>query len=246
MRQTSLLRDTLLLAPLFLLGAAHEPQAQEPPPLPEVSPSRDPIEELRRLFREVETSLERIDVKLADAGAGDAPLDEVADSGLEKLLRDSQQEASKALANIDRILEIASQMGSQSRGRGGAGQQPQEGESPLDKQRGQGPLDRERTPEAPGERPEEAQGAEEGQPKPSSDTAQESPAESRERGENRSGPGRPDETGTAVPPDEDSDPWGFLPARAQEVFRNQGSAELPMQYRDWIDSYYRRLNARRR
>ncbi len=243
MRQTTQLRDTLLPAFLLLVGAVPELRAQEPPPR-ELPAQNDPIEELRRLFREVETSLERIDVQLADAGAGDAPLEEVADSGIEKLLRDSQQEASKALANIDRILEIASQIGSQSRGRGSAGEEPQPGESPLDKQRGEGPLDRERTPEAPGERPEQAE--REGQPKSPSEGAQESPAQSRERGENRGGQGRPDEPGTAVPPGEDSDPWGFLPARAQEVFRNQGSAELPMQYRDWIDSYYRRLNARRR
>jgi hypothetical protein len=28
----------------------------------------------------------------------------------------------------------------------------------------------------------------------------------------------------------------------RETFRNQGRNDLPVQYRDWIDSYYRRLN----
>jgi hypothetical protein len=31
----------------------------------------------------------------------------------------------------------------------------------------------------------------------------------------------------------------------QEVFQNQITDELPLQYRDWIDSYYRRLNRTR-
>ena len=26
------------------------------------------------------------------------------------------------------------------------------------------------------------------------------------------------------------------------MFRNKGSDDLPVQYRDWIDAYYRRLN----
>ena len=38
---------------------------------------------------------------------------------------------------------------------------------------------------------------------------------------------------------------GELPARVQETFRNQGRDDLPLQYRDWIDSYYRRLNRAR-
>jgi hypothetical protein len=38
--------------------------------------------------------------------------------------------------------------------------------------------------------------------------------------------------------------WGDLPIQVREVFRNEGGADLPPQYRDWIDAYYRRLNQR--
>ena len=41
------------------------------------------------------------------------------------------------------------------------------------------------------------------------------------------------------------DRWGDLPIQVREVFRNQGGSDLPPQYRDWIDAYYRRLNGAR-
>ncbi len=39
-----------------------------------------------------------------------------------------------------------------------------------------------------------------------------------------------------------NDRWGDLPVYARDVFRAQGGAELPVQYREWIDAYYKRLN----
>jgi len=36
--------------------------------------------------------------------------------------------------------------------------------------------------------------------------------------------------------------WGTLPEHAQAVFSSRGGEELPPRYRDWIDSYHRRLN----
>jgi hypothetical protein len=41
------------------------------------------------------------------------------------------------------------------------------------------------------------------------------------------------------------DRWGDLPMHARDVFRTHGGADLPAYYRDWIDHYYRRLNASR-
>lgn len=41
------------------------------------------------------------------------------------------------------------------------------------------------------------------------------------------------------------DRWGDLPVQAREVFRNHGGSDFPPHYRDWIDQYYRRLNAKR-
>ena len=34
----------------------------------------------------------------------------------------------------------------------------------------------------------------------------------------------------------------WIPERYPQVFRNQGADEVPIQYRDWIDGYFRRLN----
>ena len=36
--------------------------------------------------------------------------------------------------------------------------------------------------------------------------------------------------------------WGDLPQHARDVFRSEGGRDMPVQYRDWIDAYYRRLN----
>jgi hypothetical protein len=39
--------------------------------------------------------------------------------------------------------------------------------------------------------------------------------------------------------------WGNLPLRVREIFRVEGADDLPPQYRDWIDGYYRRMRAQR-
>jgi hypothetical protein len=38
--------------------------------------------------------------------------------------------------------------------------------------------------------------------------------------------------------------WGRLPQHVRQRFVNQGTDEVPTRYRDWIDSYYRRLSRR--
>jgi hypothetical protein len=121
-----------------------------------------------------------------------------------------------------------------------AGQpQQQGGESPLDKERERGPSQTEQTPEAPkpgGEKPEDKQP---GGEKPLDD--KQNPT----KGENRSSPPRQDASGAPVTSGDDSERWGMLPERVQQVFQNQITDDLPLQYRDWIDSYYRRLNKSR-
>jgi len=67
--------------------------------------------EMERLFREVETNLVAIDDELAMAGAGEIELGQVADSGIEKLLRSQKEKSNQVLADIDRILEITEQLG---------------------------------------------------------------------------------------------------------------------------------------
>ncbi|MFT4541805.1 MAG: hypothetical protein ACI841_000855 [Planctomycetota bacterium] len=38
--------------------------------------------------------------------------------------------------------------------------------------------------------------------------------------------------------------WGELPIHYRDIFRAEGGQDMPSEYRDWIDSYYRRLNSR--
>ena len=228
----------LLAAALMSLSAS----AQEPE-IPEQfkpQPGGDMVEELTKLFQEVERNLQLIDIQLADAGAGEVPLEDVGDSGLDKLLRDSQDKSEEVIAGIDRILEIAQQMGS-SMGSGMGQPQDQQGESPLDQERDKGPQNRENTPEAPGDKPKDQQQGEEPQPEGEDPK---SPKDNPQEGDNRTGDPRQDEAGAPVTPGDDVDKWGFLPDRVREKFRNQGADELPVRYRDWIDSYYRRLNVR--
>jgi len=39
--------------------------------------------------------------------------------------------------------------------------------------------------------------------------------------------------------------WGELPVHVREIFSSEGGGDMPPQYRDWIESYYRKLNKRR-
>jgi hypothetical protein len=119
-----------------------------------------------------------------------------------------------------------------------AGQPQQSGESPLDKERQRGPTQGEKTPEAPkpdGERPDGPPGEPQGEQP--DDKGPNPPT-----GQNRPSQPRLDEAGPPVATGDDADRWGTLPERVQQVFKNQITDDLPLQYRDWIDSYYRRLN----
>ncbi len=123
-----------------------------------------------------------------------------------------------------------------------AGQPDQSGTSPLDQERQRGPTQGEKTPEAP--KPDPKQGEQPGQPKPEGekpdDRGQNPPP-----GENRPSPPRVDEGGAGFASGDDADRWGNLPERVRNVFQNQITDDLPLQYRDWIDAYYRRLNKSR-
>ncbi len=43
-------------------------------------------------------------------------------------------------------------------------------------------------------------------------------------------------------PGNDVEIWGNLPIHLRDIFRAEGQGDMPARYRDWIDSYYRRLN----
>ena len=214
----------------------------------------DAMQELVELFHEVERALVTIDDQLYEAGAS-GDLSEIDAAGLEKLLRSTKDTSSSVVQGIDRILEVASQMDSQ-QGSGSGQQQPSNSDSPLDSERDNGPMQRERTPEAPPQE-KEGQGSEpkpekeEGQkpdPKPDAEKDGEEPKgseESRDRGQNKKGDPKQDAGGQQEPRTDDADRWGELPQRVRDTFRTQGRDELPAQYRDWIDAYYKRLNRTR-
>jgi hypothetical protein len=242
-------RLAALVATTVWLGGAtagQEGPTPEPvphPPLLQGDPPQDhpqeqeQMEELRQLFLDVEANLERIDDHLADAGAGEVPLDAVENAGIDDLLRQTGQLSLDAQSKIDRILEIAKEMG-QGSGSGG-GSPPPGGESPLDQPRDQGPTQSEKTPTAPQEKPGgEQEGEEPKDGKKPKDSSKQNPKD----GENAPGEPQPNPPGAPAQHGDEADQWGFLPDHVREVFRNQGRDDLPVQYRDWIDAYYRRLN----
>lgn len=254
------IRPLASLAALALLAAGAFAQAPKPvigpDPLDEPSlsgPQQDQMQqELRQLFRQVELRLREIDRLLSDASAGDtAALDGVGEAGIDKLLDLSRESATKSVQDIDRILEIAEQMGGQCQSAGscdkpgGSGS----GQSPIDKA-GQQQTQREETPEAPadqarkdGEQPDE-QGR---QPKDSKNGEQprDGKAQDDPLADNQAGAEPPGSERARASDADGLDRWGDLPITVRDVFRTEGGGDLPPRYRDWIDSYYRRLSDRR-
>jgi thiol-disulfide isomerase/thioredoxin len=201
-------------------------------------------EEMIQLFHRVERRLAEIDALLYDASTGQpsprAGLATVAEAGIGELLQRSEGESQVVLQDIDRILEIARQFG-QSQSSGGSCESALQGSSPLDQKPGsQG--QKEQTPEmmeGGQQRPEPPGQREGGQP----DSPRESVAP--EDSENRDTPAEPPaaETGR-VEVQDSAERWGDLPEHVRDLFRTEGGRDMPPQYRDWIDGYYRRLNRR--
>lgn len=248
MNRTAATRSVRLLPALLLLAGPIA--AQDVSPAPDASAMQEAQQEMIRLFHEVERTLGEIDVELYDAGAGRIPVPEGRDSGMERLLQSSGSKSDQAVAGIERILELAQQLGGQGSGqcmKSALNAPPgQSGNSPLDKERQSGPTDREKTPDAPkpgeeeGQQPKPGEGEPEAQGEKPDDAGKNPPT-----GENRPSDPRADEGGPAVPAGIDAERWGSLPERVQQVFQNQITDDLPLQYRDWIDAYYRRLNRTR-
>jgi len=215
-----------------------------PMTMPEIGGMNADQQEMVRLFHEVEQKLASIDVELYDASAGRIPPPEGQDSGIDRLLRSHGEKSDEAVAGIERILELAQKMGGQSCGqcmKPGSPGPGKDGQSPLDKERTKGPTQDEKTPEAP--KPE-SKGEKKDQPKPGGEKPDDR-GKNPPTGVNRPSQPRVDESGKPVAVSEDSERWGNLPERVRQVFQNQITDDMPIQYRDWIDSYYRRLNRTR-
>jgi len=173
---------------------------------------------------------------------------------IDELLKESKKSGEEALQNIDRILEIARQMQQQSKssGQGQPQQQQGDGKDPLEGQ-GQTTQQREQTPSSPekqdkqeGKKPEPQNGKEKPDkpgPKPDGQSNPKDPKASKQSPQNQqSGPPPGTQTDKPGQGSDARDRWGDLPQRARDVFRSEGGHDMPVQYRDWIDAYYRRLN----
>ena len=107
--------------------------------------------------------------------------------------------------------------------------------SPLD--RGKQQTDKQQTPEQPKPSPDGQKEEEGEQPK--------KPQGSDAADKNKPSDKTPDqETQDPNLSSDDLEHWGDLPVHVRDIFRAEGGKKMPSQYRDWIDSYYRRLNAR--
>jgi len=241
------------------------------PPFSPREEAPDLQQEMREIFKRVEIKLRDIDVLLTDAGAGDTRrLSEAGSSGIDELLRQSIEEGRAVQREMQQLLQLAQQAGSSSSSSGSSssqqgdqGQQGQSGNqpSPLD----QGPgrqRSQEATPtlpeqqpggEEPGEQPGEKPGGEQAgeqpggeNPKPGDgekpDDGPENPDDDPQNAEG--GNPKQDETGAPNQRGDLSERWGELPVHVRDVFRTEGGEDMPAEYRDWIDAYYRKLNER--
>jgi hypothetical protein len=251
------------LAPLALLasivtGTVARAQQPELGPAPgtQAAESQD---EMRELFLKVERNLLRMDQYLLDASAGDtskiedvdsAGIDDILDqastaaagvgaSGVAKVLGVTRKRGDRVLEDIDRILELAKKSGSCSSGSGKPKPGDSQSPSPTDGQQNN-ETERMQGNRAPGEgKPEDSgqQDSQQGDPKGNRDS-KDPPSSS----EAQHMPNQP--TNAPPPVSQDADRWGELPIYARDLFRAEGGHDLPPQYRDWIDAYYRRLNRR--
>lgn len=122
--------------------------------------------------------------------------------------------------------------------------QPQGSPGELDQPRDRTPQKPEQTPDGPKEPEDQADEKSESDKQPG-DGKPESPEQNPPTGENTPDADPEDKQGVPVAASMDKDRWGELPTRVRETFRNQGQNELPVQYREWIDAYYRRLSRQR-
>ena len=240
----------LFAAVLIAAAPAQDPEGPPPPvaPVPtvlggEVDPDAG-RNEMIELFRKVEQRLREIDQLLFDASAGEAIDEDVEAAGIADLLRQSTSRAKEVVEGINRILEIAEREGGAQQAMQSPGQGQSQG-SPLDQQQQQPGEQgqKEQTPEAPGE--EQQPGGEEPHDEPGQGGQPRSPLES--DGESRNEDNRPPpagETASGMRTVDTTERWGDLPIHVRDLFRSEGGGDMPSQYRDWIDAYYRRLNQR--
>ena len=223
---------------------APEPEQVEPPPLPVLQPpgSEDSArDEMIELFQKVERRLGEIDDMLYDASAGDA-IDPQEESGIGDLIQRSIEGAEEVREAMDRILEIAQEQGQQQQSQSGGQSGSQS--SPLDAQPQGQEGSKETTPESPTPQQEPTPDQQPEGHEPGGEGPPESPRESvDDPSNNAASDPQAGETGASSGA-QGNERWGDLPTHVRDLFRTEGGGDMPPQYRDWIDAYYRRLNQR--
>ncbi|MFT6713821.1 MAG: hypothetical protein ACJAVJ_001102 [Planctomycetota bacterium] len=232
-----------------------ESEAQEEgerPKAPLVPPGlgkreQDGAEKIVELFKDVDAKMKAIDAMLFDIGAGEVPLTLPKDSGLGDLLDLTRSASNDVVKDIDEILKIAEEMAKSQSKPGGKGppKPGQQGQGKPEKKEGEAgkqPKPGEEPGEEEGEKPGEKPG-EKGKPEQEGGKDPKSGKESEQPAQNKPGSEGPSD-GSIGPGSKAnlSERWGELPERTRETFRNQGGEDVPLFYRDWIESYYRHLN----
>jgi hypothetical protein len=175
---------------------------------------------------------------------------------IDRILELAQHDPSSSSSSCESAGGMCKSSGSSksdSKNRSGSGKEPGKdekggGRSLLDRQGGT-TTQREATPEGPESSDQQGQkdsksgskdaahdSASKNGPKPSGNQSSKSPAENAAGDPNGDAKSR-DARGA----NGDADKWGDLPVHVRDVFRTQGGGDMPAQYRDWIDAYYRRM-----
>ncbi len=243
-------------------------EAGAPPPTPEqdetdlrgMNPFAPPggaggPEDIEQLFLKVEKRLQRVTDLLYEASSGDVSgADDIGSAGIDELIREAEQGAAGAssgmarilgatrsqseatLDDIQTILEMAEQQSSSSSSSSSQSQSPSSQGTP---QQGQTPSNSRK--QESGERPPEPGEGEEQQGEPG-DGQQPRGSQESDAGEDGQADAPPlSETGGPSGAS-GAEEWGDLPVHLRKVFQNGVSEDVPPRYRDWVDSYYKRLN----
>jgi len=269
---TSLIAVGLVLGGLAVAQEQEPSPAPPLPESAAPSAGADRMQELQaemvRLFGEIETHLGEVDSALFEASGADTFGDGGSVStwveGAERDGRAAVEKIDELLDVVDRMQDEMEQQQQQQQQQGGQnqqsssgqqqqsrGQQGQQGQQQSSSQRGQPQNQqsgRENTPEGPSEAGAEQQNrgqengeGREGQPQGQGATPQngdEAPTD----GDNAAAAAAAARAAQRNGGDAAFGAWGELPPRAQEVFTNRASDDMPPKYRDWIDSYYKRVS----
>ena len=153
-----------------------------------------------------------------------------------RILGATRSQSEATLDDIQTILEMAEQQSSSSSSSSSQSQSPSSQGTP---QQGQTPSNSRK--QESGERPPEPGEGEEQQGEPG-DGQQPRGSQESDAGEDGQADAPPlSETGGPSGAS-GAEEWGDLPVHLRKVFQNGVSEDVPPRYRDWVDSYYKRLN----